>query len=159
MRLLLEYAVAQPPYRDVSVPTENGDQHKGRICEAKICGVSVMRAGLTMEPSLRRVIRDVPLGQILIQTNDITKEPELHFLRLPKDIAKMNVLLMDATVASGAAAMMAIRVLRDHDVPLENIVFVSLISAPVGENENDEKKTPFLGHCAQVILQFHKCII
>lgn len=31
---------------------------------------------------------------------------------------------MDATVATGASAMMAIRVLLDHDVPEENINLV-----------------------------------
>jgi len=30
---------------------------------------------------------------------------------------------MDSTVATGAASMMAIRVLLDHDVPEENIYF------------------------------------
>lgn len=39
---------------------------------------------------------------------------------------------MDATVASGAAAMMAIRVLLDHDVPEENIMLLSLIMAKTG---------------------------
>ena len=34
-----------------------------------------------------------------------------------------HVILMDATVATGAAAMMAIRVLLDHDVPEVGIGF------------------------------------
>ncbi len=39
---------------------------------------------------------------------------------------------MDATVATGAAAMMAIRVLLDHEVPEENISLVSLLMAESG---------------------------
>lgn len=39
---------------------------------------------------------------------------------------------MDATVATGAAAMMAIRVLLDYDVPEENIQLVSLLMAEIG---------------------------
>merc|ERR1719150_2428395 len=39
---------------------------------------------------------------------------------------------MDATVATGAAAMMAIRVLLDHDVPEQNINLVSLLMAESG---------------------------
>lgn len=39
---------------------------------------------------------------------------------------------MDATVATGAAAMMAIRVLLDHDVPEEHISIVSLLMAEIG---------------------------
>lgn len=42
-------------------------------------------------------------------------------------------MLMDATVATGAAAMMAIRVLLDHDVPEENITLLSLLMAVSGE--------------------------
>lgn len=39
---------------------------------------------------------------------------------------------MDATVATGAAAMMAVRVLLDYDVPEENIQLVSLLMAEIG---------------------------
>lgn len=39
---------------------------------------------------------------------------------------------MDATVATGAAAMMAIRVLLDHEVKEENIMIVSLLMAEIG---------------------------
>jgi len=41
-------------------------------------------------------------------------------------------MLMDATMATGAAAMMAIRVLLDHDVPQENIYLLALIMAESG---------------------------
>ncbi|TKR62375.1 hypothetical protein L596_026350 [Steinernema carpocapsae] len=39
---------------------------------------------------------------------------------------------MDATVATGAAAMMAIRILLDHDVKEENIHLLSLLMAESG---------------------------
>ena len=58
--------------------------------------------------------------------------PQLHYLRLPKDIKGHHVILMDPTVATGAAAIMAVRVLLDHDVPEENIYLVSLIMARQG---------------------------
>lgn len=41
---------------------------------------------------------------------------------------------MDPTVATGAAAIMAIRVLLDHDVLEENITLVSLIMARQGND-------------------------
>lgn len=47
---------------------------------------------------------------------------------------------MDATVATGAASMMAIRVLLDHDVPEENIMLCSLLMAESGmQNINNHK--------------------
>lgn len=43
-----------------------------------------------------------------------------------------RILLMDATVATGAASIMAVRVLLDHDVPEENIMLCSLLMAESG---------------------------
>lgn len=57
---------------------------------------------------------------------------QLYYLRLPKDIKDYHVILMDATVATGAAAIMAIRVLLDHDVPESRISLVSLLMAEIG---------------------------
>ncbi len=57
---------------------------------------------------------------------------KLHYLRLPSDIKNSIVLLMDATLATGAAAMMAIRVLLDHSVEEHNIILVSLLMADQG---------------------------
>ena len=79
--------------------------------------MSILRAGECMEAGLSEVCQDIRVGKILIQTSRETGEPELYYLRLPKDIKDYHVILMDATVATGAAAMMAIRVLLDHDVP------------------------------------------
>lgn len=36
---------------------------------------------------------------------------QLHYLRLPKDLSEDYVILMDSTVSTGAAALMAVRVL------------------------------------------------
>lgn len=133
MRLLMEYTVAQLPFEDVTVETPQGINYKGkRIAAGKICGVSILRAGETMEQALCDVLKDVRLGKILIQTNQVTGEPELYYLRLPKDIKDYTILLLDATVATGAASIMAVRVLLDHDVPEENIMLVSLLMAESG---------------------------
>lgn len=57
---------------------------------------------------------------------------QLHYTRLPRDIKDHYIFLLDATVATGAAAMMAIRVLLDHDVPEEKIFLCSLLMAESG---------------------------
>merc|ERR1712142_1108202 len=85
-----------------------------------------------MEQALLEVCKDIEIGKILIQTNMKTNDPELYYLRLPRNIKDYQVILMDATVATGAAAMMAIRVLLDHDVPQDNISLVSLLMAEAG---------------------------
>lgn len=44
---------------------------------AQITGVSILRAGETMEQALTAVCKDIRLGKILIQTNHDTGEPEV----------------------------------------------------------------------------------
>ncbi|XP_061076557.1 uridine-cytidine kinase-like 1 isoform X8 [Conger conger] len=63
----------------------------------------------------------------------------LHYLRLPKDISEDHVILMDCAVSTGAAAMMALRVLLvglrvllDHDVEESRILLVSVLMAEMG---------------------------
>uniref|UniRef100_A0A8C6T040 Uridine-cytidine kinase n=1 Tax=Neogobius melanostomus TaxID=47308 RepID=A0A8C6T040_9GOBI len=133
MRLLIERALTFLPSQRCVVQTPQGQQYEGRRFIGKgITGVSILRAGETMEPALRAVCKDVRIGKILIQTNMDSGEPELHYLRLPKDISEDHVILMDSTVSTGAAAMMAIRVLLDHEVQEERIVLVSLLMAELG---------------------------
>ena len=45
---------------------------------------------------------------------------------------EQQVLLFDPQIASGAAALMAVSVLKDHGVKEEKIVFVTYIASPVG---------------------------
>lgn len=133
MRLLIEHALSFLPLTPVSVETPQGGVYEGRRLNGKrITGVSILRAGETMEPALMAVCKDIRLGKILIQTNQQTGEPELHYLRLPRDISEDYVILLEGTVSTGAAALMAIRVLLDHDVPEQKIFLVSLLMAELG---------------------------
>uniref|UniRef100_A0A672IPN6 Uridine-cytidine kinase-like 1 n=1 Tax=Salarias fasciatus TaxID=181472 RepID=A0A672IPN6_SALFA len=138
MRLLIEHALTFLPSQVMTAVF-----HKPLVClhssasahlasSPQITGVSILRAGETMEPALRAVCKDVRIGKILIQTNLDSGEPELHYLRLPKDISEDHVILMDSTVSTGAAAMMAVRVLLDHEVQEEKIMLVSLLMAELG---------------------------
>ncbi|TSL47647.1 Uridine-cytidine kinase-like 1 [Bagarius yarrelli] len=133
MRLLIEHALSFLPLKTVLVETPQGTTYEGkRLGGKRITGVSILRAGETMEQALMAVCKDIRLGKILIQTNHGTGEPELHYLRLPKDISEDYVILMDSTVSTGAAALMAIRVLLDHDVEEDKIFLLSLLMAEMG---------------------------
>ena len=72
------------------------------------------------------------IGKILIQRDEETALPKLIYVKLPDDIQQRKVLLLDPMLATGGSACRAIKVLRDHNVPEENIVFLNLIAAPEG---------------------------
>jgi uridine kinase len=78
---------------------------------------------------------EVVTPQRNIQTNYRTGEPELHYRALPANIAENGlVLVLDPQFSSGAAALMAVRVLVDHGVSEEKIVFVTYTAGRVGVN-------------------------
>lgn len=132
MRILMEKVMSLMPFEPTKCETQDGETFTGLRCKDTFCGVSILRAGEALEDALVTVCKDAKIGKILIQTNINTSEPELHYQRLPSDIDNCQVILMDATVASGAAAMMAIRILLDHDVPEHNITFATLVMGQSG---------------------------
>lgn len=78
IRLVIEYGLGLLPFEEVTVETPQGVPYRGRrIATNKICGVSILRAGETMEQAVCDVCKDIRIGKILIQTNQITGEPEV----------------------------------------------------------------------------------
>ncbi|CCE71798.1 Uridine kinase [Caenorhabditis elegans] len=132
MRILIEECMNHMPYKDVEIEMAGGRKTIGKRKDAQICGLPIMRAGECMETALRSIVKDCVIGKILIQTNETTFDPELHYIRLPPHITRYKVIIMDATVTTGSAAMMAIRVLLDHDVKEEDIFVASLLMGQQG---------------------------
>lgn len=60
-----------------------------RMATNKICGVSILRAGETMEQAVCDVYKDIRIGKILIQTNLHTGEPEVRFFDKPNRCFKL----------------------------------------------------------------------
>ena len=117
------------------VETPQGSKYQGLAMEGEVSAVVILRGGSCLETGLRRVIPECKSGRMLIQTNYRSGEPELHYLNLPNDIADhSSVLLLDAQMSSGGAALMAVRVLLDHGVPEGKVVFVTYFAGRMGVN-------------------------
>lgn len=132
MRQLVEAAVELLPFEPHEVTTPVGRTYHGLRATERVCGVSIVRAGDSMENELRVVAPWMRLGKILIQRDKVTKLPHLYYHALPADIADRHVLLLDPMLATGGTALAAIEVLLGKGVPQEHIVFVNLLSAPEG---------------------------
>ncbi|CDJ69785.1 uracil phosphoribosyltransferase, putative [Eimeria necatrix] len=96
-----------------------------------LCGVSIVRAGESMESALRAVCRGCTIGKILIQRDEKTSEP-LYYTKLPADVHRRSVLLMDPMCATGGSVCRAVSVLKSCGVEEEKIVFATLMAAPPG---------------------------
>ncbi|KAK6349776.1 Uracil phosphoribosyltransferase, synthesizes UMP from uracil [Orbilia brochopaga] len=132
IRLLVEEGLNHLPVKEHEVTTPLGRTYAGVRFEGKICGVSIMRAGESMEQGLRDCCRSVRIGKILIQRDEDTSQPKLFYHKLPNDIAERWVLLLDPMNATGGSASMAVEVLKSKGVAEERILFLNLIASPEG---------------------------
>jgi uracil phosphoribosyltransferase len=127
IRLLIEEALTLVPFERRSVITPTAETYEGLTFSKKIAGVSIVRAGESMEKGLREVVRDIRIGKILIQRDEITATPKLFYSKLPADIATRFVFLLDPMLATGGSANKAIDVLLEHGVEESKIYFVNMV--------------------------------
>lgn len=132
IRLLIEAGLNLLPFEAWEVETPVGRKYDGLRFEPQICGVSIARAGESMEAGLRAVCRSIRIGKILIQRDKVTKLPRVYYSALPHDIAQRHILLLDPMLATGGTALAAIQILLDKGVPEDRIIFINLITVPEG---------------------------
>ena len=135
IRLIVEEGLAHLPCAKKDVNTPTGSRYEGLMPAAGICGVSIMRAGESMENALRDTCRGVRIGKILIQRNESTAEPDdrYSYSKVPKDINDRWVFLMDPMLATGGSAIRAVNILLDqYGVKEERIIFVNVVACPEG---------------------------
>ncbi|ORX50264.1 uridine kinase [Piromyces finnis] len=105
----------------------------------KICTICISNLGKTMESNINQILIPISLRSsykstenILIQSAIDQNEPQLFECELKSSIKGKHVILVDAVISTGSVAIMAIKVLLDHNVKEENITFLSLLSSPKG---------------------------
>lgn len=145
----MEEGLNHLPVVEHTITTPVGRPYSGVKFQGKICGVSIMRAGESMEQGLRDCCRSVRIGKILIQRDEDTTKPRLFYEKLPDDIAHRWVLLLDPMFATGkpeypgnhvnglnsvagGSAIMAVEVLISKGVPEDRIFFLNVIASPEG---------------------------
>ncbi|KAG7762061.1 hypothetical protein KL946_004925 [Ogataea haglerorum] len=132
IRLLVEEGLNQLPVEPCQIHTPLGVAYDGHKFQGKICGVSIIRAGESMEQGLRDCCRSVRLGKILIQRDEETATPKLFYVKLPEDIPERYVFLLDPLLATGGSASMAVDVLLQKGVKEERILFLNVLASPEG---------------------------
>lgn len=121
------------PYASTTVETPQGNQYLGLNPRGIVSAVAILRGGSCLETALKRTIPDCITGRLLIQTDENSAEPELHYLKVQPGIEDHSmVMLLDPQMTSGGAALMAVRVLIDHGVQEDRIVFVTCAAGETG---------------------------
>ncbi|XP_020589498.1 uridine kinase-like protein 1, chloroplastic isoform X1 [Phalaenopsis equestris] len=131
IRLVVEHGLGHLPFTEKQVVTPTGSVYTGVDFCKKLCGVSIIRSGESMENALRACCKGIKIGKILIH-RDGDNGKQLIYEKLPNDISERHVLLLDPVLGTGNSANQAIELLIQKGVPEDRIIFLNLISAPEG---------------------------
>lgn len=119
-------------YSAAVVPCHRGYRYAGLAQTGEIVAVSIIRSGDCFMNSIKKTFPAIPIGKLLIQSDSITGEPQLHMESLPPMNDAAIYFLFDAQIISGAGAIMAIQVLVDHKVETKNIVMIAYLLTEIG---------------------------
>ncbi|EHA8587523.1 uridine kinase-like protein 3 [Cocos nucifera] len=131
IRLVVEHGLGHLPFKEKQVITPTGSVYTGVEFCKRLCGISVIRSGESMENALRACCKGIKIGKILIHREGDNGQ-QLIYHNLPKDISDRHVLLLDPILGTGNSAVQAISLLLQKGVQEANIIFLNLISAPQG---------------------------
>ncbi|KAJ1614910.1 uridine kinase like P-loop NTpase [Cryptosporidium canis] len=140
IRLVVENALGHLSFTGQTIETPIGELYDGVQCnyKDKLCAVSIVRGGESMEIGLSAVCKDIPIGKILLEFQNPKTEldaqfdkPEIIYCKLPDDIASRNVFILDPILGNGFGVFSAIKYLLSKGVLQRNIIVLSLIAAHV----------------------------
>jgi uracil phosphoribosyltransferase len=95
--------------------------------------VPILRAGLTLVEPFLEMIPDARVGHIGLYRDEETLKPVDYYLKLPKNIKKAKVLIIDPMLATGGSATAAISFLKKRGA--KDITLICLVAAPEGVNK------------------------
>ena len=128
--LMCYEATRDLPLRDVDITTP--------ICGAKvkmlqgedIAIVPILRAGLGMVDGMLALIPNAKVGHIGLYRDPETHKPIEYYCKLPSDIDKRQVFVLDPMLATGGSASASINFIKEKGAG--RISFMCLIAAPEG---------------------------
>lgn len=120
---------------EIKTPLEKLKTHQ--LDEDKYAFVPILRAGMGMLDGVITVVPNAKIGHIGMYRDEKTFVPVNYFFKVPKEIEKKEVFLLDPMLATGGSAIDAIDLLKGKGV--KKINFLCIISAPEGLKEVTKK--------------------
>ena len=130
--LLLAYEVTRDlPLKSELIETPMASMHAPVLApEKKLVIVSIQRAGQGILDGMLELIPSARVGHIGLYRDPKTFIPIEYYFKVPHDIEKRNVVIVDPMLATGNSAVAAVERLKSTN-PL-SIKFICLLAAPEG---------------------------
>ena len=92
--------------------------------------IPILRAGMSMVEGIIKVIPNAKIGHIGLYRNESTLEPVEYYYKVPLNISKRKVFVLDPMLATGGSAVATIDRLKKDGV--KDIKFLCIIASPEG---------------------------
>ncbi|HIV02439.1 MAG TPA: uracil phosphoribosyltransferase [Candidatus Aphodoplasma excrementigallinarum] len=102
----------------------------GRFIDKQVALVPILRAGLGMVDALMSLIPAAKVGHIGLYRDHETLQPVEYYCKLPPDIAKRQVLVLDPMLATGGSSAAAIDFIKKRGA--QRIKLMCIIASPEG---------------------------
>jgi len=127
--LLAAEALRDLPSSPATVITPLGPAD-GRVVLTDVVVVPVLRAGLGMLDAVLELLPAARVGHIGLQRDEATAIASKYYSKLPPNLARSHVLMIDPMLATGGSAVAAIDLIKAAGA--KAISMICIVSAPEG---------------------------
>lgn len=129
--MLMAYEVTRDlPLKEITVETPLMETRGYEISGKKVGIVPILRAGLGMVDGMLNILPAAKVGHIGLYRDPTTLLPVEYYCKLPEDVAKREIFVLDPMLATGGSSSAAIQFLKEHGCT--SIRLVCMIGAPEG---------------------------
>ena len=129
--MLMGYEVLRElPLEDVAIETPITRTVQKQLSGKKLAIVPILRAGIGMVDGFLSLVPAAKVGHIGMYRDEETLEPVEYLVKLPEDIDRRQIFVVDPMLATGGSAVLAIDSLKKRGAT--TIKFVCLVAAPEG---------------------------
>ena len=129
--MLMGYeATRKLPLEEVEITTPICDTKVNMLKGEDIAIVPILRAGLGMVDGMLALVPNAKVGHVGLYRDPETHEPVEYYCKLPNDIDKREIFVVDPMLATGGSAAAAIDFIKARGG--KKIIFMCLIAAPEG---------------------------
>ena len=137
---------------EIETPMEKMKTRK--INEDNYAFVPILRAGTGMLDGIINMVPNAKIGHIGMYRDEETFKPNVYFFKVPKDIEKREVIILDPMLATGGSGLDAIELLKEKGV--KKIKFLCIIGAPEGIKMIEEKHPDVQIYCTSIDRQLNE---
>ena len=118
------------PLKEVEIETPICKTTANELAGEDIAIVPILRAGLGFVDGILELVPTAKVGHVGLYRDPDTHEPVEYYCKLPTDIEKRKVFVLDPMLATGGSAVAAIDFIKQKGA--KDIRFMCLIAAPEG---------------------------